>query len=102
MIMTNQQTDHATTPAALVTDPRAPNLNQAREFFREQRADNYLDRILELSRVSQIVMTNDPFDEDEARVWESQTPIDPRFHAALRADRLLNEWGQAVPQLEAR
>jgi len=88
--------------SALGLDTRAPDLRQAREFFREQRAEGYLDRILEMSRVSEVVMTNDPFDEGERRIWESQVAIDPRFHAALRTDRLLNEWDQAVPQLNAR
>ena len=40
-----------------------------------------------MSRVSDVVMTNDPFDAQEARVWESGAALDARFHAALRMDR---------------
>ena len=88
--------------AALGLDTRAPDLREAREFFRAQRPADYLDRVLALSGVSEIVMTNDPFDDQEAAVWEQGGATDPRFHAALRADRVLNEWELAVPQLEAR
>jgi len=42
-------------------------------------------------------MTNDPLDEDEIKVWNGDEKIDSRFHAALRLDRLLNGWAEAVP-----
>src|SRR5215210_5413936 len=51
-------------------DTAAEDLREAREFFREQNAAEHLKRVLELAGVSDVVMTNDPFDEREARVWE--------------------------------
>ena len=88
--------------ASLGLDPRAGDLSQARDFFRGQEPEAYLSRVLAMAGVSEVVMTNDPFDAEEARIWESGPILDARFHAALRADRIINEWPQAAPQLEAR
>lgn len=78
-------------------DTRAADLREAREFFESQKPADYIEKVLKLSRVSDIVMTNDPLDADEIIVWNGNEEIDPRFHAALRLDRLLNGWAEAVP-----
>ena len=80
----------------------AADLREARAFFREQEPAAHLDRVLELSGVSDVVMTNDPLDAREARVWESDVEVDGRFHAALRMDGLLNDWGRSADELGAR
>jgi hypothetical protein len=80
-------------------DPSAPDLREARAFFREQDPIAHLERVLELACVSDVVMTNDPFDAQETRVWESGRGIDGRFRAALRMDRLLNDWGRSAAEL---
>lgn len=79
----------------------APDLREAREFFRAQDPAAHLARVLELAGVSDVVMTNDPFDEREERAWEGGG-FDGRFHAALRLDGLLNDWGDAAAALAAR
>lgn len=83
-------------------DTAASDLSGAREFFREQEPGSHLGRVLKLAGVSDVVMTNDPFDEQEARVWESGAALDRRFHAALRMDGLLNDWERAAGALKAR
>lgn len=88
--------------STLGLNTRAADLREAREFFRAQRAEDYLERVLKLSCVSDMVMTNDPLDEIETRTWESEVEIDPRFHAALRLDRILNSWTEAAPKLSAQ
>lgn len=88
--------------AALGLNTRAPDLREAREFFRSQRLEDYLERVLDLARVREVVMTNDPFDEEEARLWVSGVRTDPRFHAALRLDPILNDWAKAVPKMAAQ
>ncbi|MEJ7713663.1 MAG: hypothetical protein WKF84_28390 [Pyrinomonadaceae bacterium] len=45
-------------------------------------------------------MTNDPFDVTEASVWQKGVELDPRFHAALRIDPLLNEWRLPRPSYQ--
>ena len=82
-------------------DPRSRDLREARAFFREQRAEDYVNRVLEAARVSAVVMTNDPFDEREARLWEDGAGRDARFHAALRIDPMLVGWRGALPALAA-
>jgi hypothetical protein len=87
---------------ALGLDPRARDLWEAREFFASVRAEDYVDRVLETARVSAVVMTNDPFDETEARLWEEGTERDARFLPALRIDPLLIGWEGSVPKLSGR
>jgi hypothetical protein len=80
-------------------DTAAEDLSEARAFFRSRSAAEHLGRVLELSGVSDVVMTNDPFDSREARVWAGDGRIDGRFHAALRMDRLLNDWEKSAAEL---
>ena len=83
-------------------DPHSPDLREAREFFRTQDIEEQIDRVMDVSCVSDVVMTNDPFDPEEQHVWESGVKIDPRFHAALRMDRLLNDWPNTVEKLTSQ
>lgn len=73
-------------------DSDGTSLDEIRGFFREQNIDDHIDRVFDLARVKAVVMTNDPFDADEMKVWERKEPIDPRFYPSLRMDRLLNNW----------
>ncbi len=81
-------------------DTRAADLREAREFFESQKPKDYIENVLKLAGVSDVVMTNDPLDEDEIKIWNGDEEIDPRFHAALRLDRLLNGWAEAVPLMQ--
>jgi hypothetical protein len=83
-------------------DTAAEDLSEARAFFRSRDPAEHLARVLELSGVSDVVMTNDPFDSREARVWAADGQIDGRFHAALRMDRLLNDWEKSAAELAAQ
>ncbi|HEX8335661.1 MAG TPA: hypothetical protein VF621_02980, partial [Pyrinomonadaceae bacterium] len=82
-------------------DTAAADLSEARAFFRGRDAAGHLGRVLELAGVSDVVMTNDPFDAQEARVWEGGAELDARFHAALRMDGLLNDWTGSAAALAA-
>ncbi|MCA1624719.1 MAG: glucuronate isomerase [Acidobacteria bacterium] len=83
--------------STLGLNTRAEDLREAREFFAAQKPEDYLEKVLKISRVNDIVMTNDPLDESEIKVWNGDKKIDSRFHAALRLDRLLNGWAETVP-----
>ena len=85
--------------SAFGLNPSAPDLKDARAFFREQGFAEHLGRVLEMAGVSDVVMTNDPFDPQETRVWEGGAGLDGRFHAALRMDRLLNDWEESAGAL---
>ncbi|MBV9926765.1 MAG: glucuronate isomerase, partial [Acidobacteria bacterium] len=83
-------------------DTAAEDLSEAREFFREQEPLSHLSRVLEIAGVSDVVMTNDPFDPREVRVWEEGAGGDRRFRAALRMDGLLNDWENSSAELAAQ
>lgn len=87
--------------SALGLDPSAPDLGQAREFFRDTTPEQQVDLVFERARVSAVVMTNDPFDPAEAVLWKKGRPADNRFKAALRIDPLLNDWDGARRTLSA-
>jgi hypothetical protein len=80
-------------------DPSARDLAAVRRFCDGFSVEQYVDRVFSLANVTEVVMTNDPFDDLERPLWEQGGPIDPRFHAALRIDGLLNSWETAVPRL---
>ncbi|MBA3298362.1 MAG: glucuronate isomerase [Acidobacteria bacterium] len=86
--------------SALGLDPVRPDLREARDFFRAAAPAEHLGRVLDHARVDLVVMTNDPFNAAEARVWNENAPVDPRFRAALRIDTLLNDWATARRALE--
>lgn len=88
--------------STLGLDPRARDLREARGFFGELRAEEYVGRVLETARVSSVVMTNDPFDEKESRLWEQGADRDPRFLPALRVDPMLVGWRGALPALASQ
>ena len=76
-------------------DVSSRNLDDYRRFFAGQSVEHYVERVFELAKVESVVMTNDPFDDDERPVWQEGGASDPRFHAALRIDMLLNSWDAA-------
>jgi hypothetical protein len=86
--------------SALGLDPAAPDLREARAFFQSVRLEDHVGRVLERARVEAVVMTNDPFDPAEVRVWDERPTLDGRFHTALRLDTLLKD--QAITSPDAR
>ena len=73
-------------------DTRAANLKEARAFFASQNLREHIDQVFNITRVSGVVMTNDPLDEAEGQIWNSEVELDHRFRSSLRLDRLLNQW----------
>jgi hypothetical protein len=71
-------------------DTRASDLREARAFFNSQSLAEHLDQVFDVARVSGVVMTNDPFDDAEDRLWSSGISVDRRFSSSLRLDSLVN------------
>lgn len=69
-------------------ETESTELQEAREFFADQNPRAHLNRVLDLAGVQSLVMTNDPTDPVERAIWESGVEPDPRFHTALRVDRM--------------
>jgi hypothetical protein len=70
-------------------NPNARGLSDFRDFFRSLTPDAYIDKVLSLSNVRTVTMTNDPFDPVERAIWMPEPERDPRFKAVLRIDPLL-------------
>ena len=71
-------------------DTRARDLNEARAFFNSQNLSEHIDQVFDIAGVSGVVMTNDPLDEAESRIWKTGGNGDRRFKSSLRLDRLFN------------
>lgn len=81
-------------------DVASRDLAAYRTFFKDADPSSHIDRVFERANLTSVVMTNDPFDSLERPVWEGDYRGDPRFHAALRIDPLLNDWGNAHKRLQ--
>ena len=77
---------------ALGLDTASRDLNAYRAYFRNTSVSQHLDTVFTRANVQSVVMTNHPFDPLENPVWMVKPKSDPRFHAALRIDALLNDW----------
>jgi hypothetical protein len=81
--------------SALGLDPNSRDLHVFREYFQQQDPALHIEKVLRLAGVTSVVMTNDPLDPSEIPFWpekDNKDNGDPRFRAALRLDRFLNDW----------
>lgn len=85
-----------TTLDELGLDVSSRNLNDYRTYFADTTDEDFINTVFESSNVTQVVMTNDPFDPLEAPVWESGDVGDTRFEAALRMDVLINSYKETA------
>ena len=70
-------------------DPNAKDLVEARDYFSKVDLFEYHDLILSKAGVSNVIGTNNPFDEEELAFYESNSQWHPAFGAALRLDDLV-------------
>ena len=89
-----------TTLNRLGIDVGDKQLDKLRRFFTNYSVAEYIDRVFELAHIRRVVMTNDPFDPAQQRVWNGGGNSDERFKAALRLDQLLNDYPKALPELQ--
>lgn len=76
--------------------PQSP-LKDLRAFFDGLSPKQRVDRVLEISKVETVVMTNDPFDPIELPLWTNDFQYDSRFLPVLRLDPLF-DWQSATAQ----
>lgn len=90
-----------TTLQRLGLDPGDRDLAGYRKWFAAQDPDRHIDRVMEISGVSRITMTNAVFDDNERQRWIENPSVgnDPRFAAVLRFDPLLRDWPAAARKL---
>ncbi len=83
-------------------DPSDKDLSRMRKWFAKQDPDKYIDRVMELSNVSSITMTNPVFDDNERNRWQHDARsihADSRFKAVLRIDPFLRDWATAAQRM---
>ena len=82
-------------------DPNEKTLAPYRQWFAQQDANDYVDRVMELANLDAIVMTNPVFDDHERAMWEANPSVgrDPRFRAVLRIDPMLRNPEQAAERM---
>jgi hypothetical protein len=68
----------------------------------QQPLEGHIRRVLQLAGISEVVMTNDPLDPNEAPLWERGAARDPLFHPVMRIDRILEHWAGNWQVLEAQ
>jgi hypothetical protein len=90
-----------TTLRLLGLDPNEKSLEAYRPFFAAQDPGKYIDRIMEISKVSSITMTNPVFDDNERNRWLKNPNVaaDSRFKAVLRIDPLIRSWPSAAARM---
>jgi len=81
-------------------DVASRDLDSYREHFAQRDIHTHIGTVFEKANLSRVVMTNDPFDDEERAVWESGYEGDTRFHAALRIDPLINDLPGMAPKLK--
>ncbi len=84
-------------------DPGDKNLGRMREWFEGQSPSGYIDKVMELSNVESITMTNPVFDDNERTRWlrDPSALADPRFKAVLRIDPMLRDYPAAAVKMSA-
>lgn len=76
-----------------------PSLARLRALLASQPDSGYVDRVLTHAGVQTVVMTNDPFDADEARFWRARPVVHQAFRASLRLDPLFERYSEALVQV---
>jgi hypothetical protein len=78
------------------------DLKKAREFFAKRDYHEHIADVFKLAGISEVVMTNDPLDPDEAPLWEKGASAHSQFHPVLRLDRILNKWPDHFQVLQGK
>ena len=68
------------------------NMDTIRSFYSKYKIEEFTDIVLRKANISELVMTNDVFDNNEYRFWTTGEKHDNRFRTALRLDVLLNDY----------
>ncbi len=68
------------------------DLSIARDFFATQDLQAHVQAVFQKAGISTVVMTNDPLDPEEQRVWMSDASVPPQYQAAIRLDRIVRYW----------
>ncbi len=77
------------------------DLPAIRRWFDEQNVDDYMNKVLQLAGVNYAVMTNNPFNAEEASYWNGNVAGHRALKTALRIDSLILNWPAASKVMRA-
>ncbi len=83
-------------------DVASRNLPAIRQWFAEQKVEDYLEKVFDVAGLDYAVMTNDPFVEAEVKQWSADKPGHPLLKTALRIDTLIVNWPGAMKTLQGQ
>lgn len=77
------------------------DLGKLRKWFSQQDPSKYIDKVMEISKVESITMTNNPFDDNERNRWlaDPANLQDSRFTGVLRVDPIICNWPAAAKKM---
>ncbi len=75
------------------------NLNKIREYFNNIDLDKYIELVFKTANIKYVVMTNNPFNEKERKIWLSGKIRHNKFKTALRIDDLLFDFKKVISVL---
>lgn len=92
-----------TTLSKLGFDPSDKSLEKWRAWTAKQDPNQYIDKVMGISHVEKITMTNPVFDDNERARWlaDAKVGVDSRFSAVLRIDPILRDYPTAAKKLSA-
>jgi len=90
-----------TTIQKLGFDPADKDLSKWRKWTAQQDPGEYIDRVMQISNVASITMTNAVFDDNERERWLKNPDVasDSRFATVLRIDPLLRSFPSAAAKI---
>ncbi|MHC4187503.1 MAG: glucuronate isomerase, partial [Planctomycetota bacterium] len=65
------------------------DLNKIRKFYKKTSIEKHIDKVFELANIKYVIMTNDPFNKKEKKIWDTKGCTDERFKPALRVDDVI-------------
>jgi hypothetical protein len=90
------------TALGLSTAVRKRDLGAIRAWYKAQIPEELVKRVFKLAGLKYCVMTNVPFDPEEAAQWQQGKGTDDFFRSALRIDPLLKgDWEAVAAALKA-
>jgi len=76
--------------ALLGQEPGKPDLTDYRKALGSIPYQEHVKTVFQLAGINRVVMTNDPFVDDERAVWQKGSCSDEQFWSALRVDQLFS------------
>ncbi|MGH7143858.1 MAG: glucuronate isomerase [Planctomycetota bacterium] len=83
---------------------RKRDLKKIRRHFARWTPEQHIERVFKAAGVTQALMTNNPFDDEERPIWEAaggRATHDGRFRACLRLDDVLVHFPKCNPKLQS-